>query len=231
MAWKEATPLERDKIRRQIVKAYPIESFISGIDVFQNDNTLVDDKLNVWFVDNGASFDFRARGGRKGWFDKRKNPTDSVNGYFSLAHHPSQTTLRTILSGIKDSDLLEAARSYDFEKLAKSLPKDYQTSNLLAYAKALNYYARLDSNGSSQNNKDEHYDSIKNNTTGRKLKDPEQFKKEMLAWVAKASNDALAKYLNEHDDDDLYKDAIKIVVEEANKRSRRENGGWGGETT
>ena len=67
--------------------------------------------------------------------------------------------------------------------------------------------------------------------TGRKLKNPEQFKKEMLAWVAKASNDALAKYLHEHEDDDLYKDAIKIVVEEANKRSRRENGGWGGETT
>ena len=68
-------------------------------------------------------------------------------------------------------------------------------------------------------------------TTGRKLKDPEQFKKEMLAWVAKASNEALSKYLHEHEDDDLYKDAIKIVVEEANKRSRRENGGWGGETT
>ena len=67
-------------------------------------------------------------------------------------------------------------------------------------------------------------------TTGRKLKDPEQFKKEMLVWVAKASNDALAKYLHEHEDDDLYKDAIKIVIEEANKRSRRENGGWDGET-
>lgn len=68
-------------------------------------------------------------------------------------------------------------------------------------------------------------------SAGRKLKDPEQFKKEMTAWASRASNEALSKYMHEHEDDDLYKDAIRIIVEEANKRSRMENGGYGGETT
>lgn len=141
-AWRKAlktndTAMQK-KIRAEVLHAYPVESFLAGIDVFQNDNALVDSKGNLYLVDNGASFDYRARGGRKGWFENRTDPKDKQTGHMSLLENKSQTLLQSILKGVTESDILAETRKYDFEALAKSLPKEYQTASLLEYAKSLN---------------------------------------------------------------------------------------------
>ena len=130
------------KIRDQVLAAYPFESFVAGIDLFQNDNALVDNDGKLWMVDNGAAFDFRARGGRNGWFNSRTDPDDPNNGLMSLLNHRSQTLLQGILKGVTEQDVLKAAKRYDFEELVKKLPPEYQTQGLKAYAKALNDKAK-----------------------------------------------------------------------------------------
>lgn len=145
VAWHEAKKARdtrmKKKIRDEVLRAYPFESFIAGIDVFQNDNALVDGSGNVYFVDNGASFDYRARGGKKGWFNKRIDPEDKEQGFMSLLQHPAQTVLRDILKDVTREELIEAMRAYDFEKLVTELPAEYQTSELKIYAKKLNEMA------------------------------------------------------------------------------------------
>ena len=141
-AWNEAKKNKDTKamkgIRDQVLDAYPFESFVAGIDLFQNDNALVDADGKLWMVDNGAAFDYRARGGRKGWFNNRTDPKDKQNGLMSLVNHPSQTLLRDILKGVTEQDVLNAAKKYDFEDLVTKLPSEYQTEGLKEYAKNLN---------------------------------------------------------------------------------------------
>ena len=69
--WDSADATLRAKIRAQAVAAYPVQPLIAGIDTFTWDNVKVDAEGNLWFVDNGASFDFRACGKLKGWFWQR----------------------------------------------------------------------------------------------------------------------------------------------------------------
>ena len=69
--WDSADATLRAKIRAQAVAAYPVQALIAGIDTFTWDNVKVDAEGNLWFVDNGASFDFRACGKLKGWFWQR----------------------------------------------------------------------------------------------------------------------------------------------------------------
>ena len=141
-AWKDAVAkkdeAKKKTIRDQVLAAYPFESFVAGIDLFQNDNALVDSDGKLWMVDNGAAFDYRARGGRKGWFDNRVDPADKENGLMSLLNHKSQTLLRGILAGVSEQDVIKAASRYDFEDLVTKLPVVYQTPALKQYAKALN---------------------------------------------------------------------------------------------
>ena len=141
-AWKDAVAkkdeAKKKTIRDQVLAAYPFESFVAGIDLFQNDNALVDSDGKLWMVDNGAAFDYRARGGRKGWFDNRVDPADKENGLMSLLNHKSQTLLRGILAGVSEQDVIKAASRYDFEDLVTKLPIVYQTPALKQYAKALN---------------------------------------------------------------------------------------------
>ena len=137
-AWREAKRKNdkamQKKIRDEVLRAYPLESFLAGIDVFQNDNALVDQGGNVWFVDNGAAFDYRARGGRKGWFDTRTDPKDKAHGHMSLLEHKSQTLLQDILRGVTEREILDATKKYDFSKIVSSLPPEYQTQGLKTYA-------------------------------------------------------------------------------------------------
>ena len=108
--WESADATLRAKIRKQTVAAYPVQALIAGIDTFTWDNVKVDPDGNLWFVDNGASFDFRACGKRKGWFWTRSDVDHPLNGYLSLANHPNQLSLRTIL-GLVNGDELWASAS------------------------------------------------------------------------------------------------------------------------
>jgi hypothetical protein len=132
-AWKQGDETLRTKIREQVVASYPIQAIIAGIDTYKYDNIRVDRDGNLWFVDNGASFDFRARGLKKGWFFYRDNALDPKSGYMSLACHRDQGLLRRILGGVDEAKLWEAAARCDVEKLIRCLPRDLATRELTEY--------------------------------------------------------------------------------------------------
>ena len=116
-AWHAADAVLRERIRQQVVRTYPIQALIAGIDTFTYDNVLVDEDGTLLFVDNGASFDFRACGKRKQWFWPREDPDDPLTGYLSLRNHPDQHVLREILGDTPDSDLWRGMASYDLRSL------------------------------------------------------------------------------------------------------------------
>ncbi len=127
-------------LKDQVVESYPIQSFIGGTDTFQNDNVLVDHEGRLWFVDNGASFDFRAQGARKhpSWFD-RKDPEDPHYGYLSLLKHHSQRLLQALLPESLAAGII---RRFDFVSLAHNLPEELKKPSVEAYAQALNAWRR-----------------------------------------------------------------------------------------
>lgn len=159
-AWFQANESQKQKIRDQAVKAYPVMSFLELVDSAKNDNILVDKDWNLWFVDNGACFDYRAQGGKKllnkdgdrmssskdktakPWYYERQDPTDEVTGYLGLAYAPDQRLLQEILSEASDRDLVEAAKQYRFADLVKTLPKEMQKPGLVDYAKKLDETVR-----------------------------------------------------------------------------------------
>lgn len=135
--WESADATLRAKIRAQAVAAYPVQALIAGIDTFTWDNVKVDPDGNLWFVDNGASFDFRACGKLKGWFWQRHDVADPRSGYLSLAKHPNQYDLRSILGKVDDAELWAAAKNCRFAQLVAQLPDSHRKAELTAYATAL----------------------------------------------------------------------------------------------
>ena len=136
-AWGDGDAPLREKIRAQAIAAYPVQALIAGIDTFTWDNVKVDPDGNLWFVDNGASFDFRACGKRKGWFWTRNDMDHPLNGYLSLANHPDQLCLRTILGLVNGDELWAAAKECRFLLLVAQLPEAYLKPELVDYARAL----------------------------------------------------------------------------------------------
>ena len=143
-AWDYGSAALRAKILEQTIAAYPVISWIGGIDTFTYDNVLVDVDGTLLYVDNGASFDFRARGKRKGWFWKRMDVKDRAIGYLSLANHHDQVTLREILDAgsVTGLRLWRKAKKYDFGSLVEQLPADYRRHSFLVYSKMLMEIAR-----------------------------------------------------------------------------------------
>lgn len=150
-AWLSADESIRRLLLDQIVATFPIQSFIGGIDTYQHpelDNVMVDSENRLWFIDNGASFDYRARGPRKYWFWDRADLMGR-HGYYSLRYDKrvdvstyDQSELRALLEGVSDESLRLAARKYDFPALVKTLPEDYQRPVLIDYAKKLQIWAK-----------------------------------------------------------------------------------------
>lgn len=141
-SWDMGTKQQREKIRQQVLDSYPVMSFLANIDVFKNDNALVDKDSNVWFIDNGACFDYRAQGGSKGWFYERKDPTDLETGYLGLLYNKDQRLLQEILSTVSDREIVEAAKKYNFTEMVETLPDDIKKPELVEYAKKLDAAVR-----------------------------------------------------------------------------------------
>ena len=135
--WDGADAALRAKIRAQTVAAYPVQALIAGIDTFTWDNVKVDPDGNLWFVDNGASFDFRACGKRKGWFWDRRDVNNPRSGYLSLAKHPDQYDLRSILGKVNDTELWSAAKGCRCMQLVARLPDTHRKREFMDYAAAL----------------------------------------------------------------------------------------------
>ncbi len=135
--WECADDALRLKIRQQVVAAYPIQALVAGIDTFTFDNVRVDAEGELWFVDNGASFDFRACGKRKGWFWSRQDIHDEETGYLSLAYHPHQECLQEILGHVDADELRHAAAGVRFTDLVRTLPLSHRPPALETYAAKL----------------------------------------------------------------------------------------------
>ena len=136
-AWGRRDAALCAKIRAQALAAYPVQALIAGIDTFTWDNVKVDADGGLWFVDNGASFDFRACGKKKGWFWDRTDVDDPKTGYLSLARHPHQDDLQEILGTVSDNELWQAAAHIRFKDLVRLLPDSHRKHSLKEYAKAL----------------------------------------------------------------------------------------------
>ena len=136
-AWGRRDAALCAKIRAQALAAYPVQALIVGIDTFTWDNVKVDADGGLWFVDNGASFDFRACGKKKGWFWDRADVDDPKTGYLSLARHPHQDDLQEILGTVSDNELWQAAAHIRFKDLVRLLPDSHRKHSLKEYAKAL----------------------------------------------------------------------------------------------
>ena len=135
--WESADTTLRAKIRAQAVAAYPVQALIAGIDTFTYDKMKVAPEGNHWFVDTGASFDFRACGKLKGWFWQRHDVADPKSGYLSLAKHPNQYDLRSILGKVGDAELWAAAKECRFAQLVAQLPDSHRSAELMDYATVL----------------------------------------------------------------------------------------------
>ena len=92
------------KVKQQLLAAYPVLAVMANTDAFHNDNVLVDARGNVWYVDNGSSFCYRATGSLKlpktGFsynYFKRTDPKAAAKdgGIMSLYEYSDQ--LKTIL--------------------------------------------------------------------------------------------------------------------------------------
>lgn len=145
-AWENADERMREKIRGQVIASYPVQAIIAGIDTYKYDNIRVDRDGELWFVDNGASFDFRARGLKKGWFWSRTNPDDPKSGFLSLARHRDQGLLRRILGGVDEASMWRAAASVDTMLIKKEFPKGMLTRQIIMYINAIEKRAKNEVN-------------------------------------------------------------------------------------
>ena len=127
--WFYGTKEEKKAIQKQVIEAYPLQHILAGLDTFQNDNVLVTNDCKLWFVDNGASLGWRARGGKNLWYWERKDPKDSQVGFLSLKNNQSQALLKSILSGVKDDEIKEKMSKFDSEKFMDNIPKEEHTRN------------------------------------------------------------------------------------------------------
>lgn len=142
VAWNHGGAALRAVIRKQVLDAYPVIAWIAGIDTFTCDNVRVGTDGRLIFVDNGCSFDYRARGMQKGWFWKRYSPEQPGFGYLSLYEHPDKAVLRNLLGNVTCGDLWAAAAKYNFTALFDLLPKQYQRECLRNYSKQLDEMSR-----------------------------------------------------------------------------------------
>lgn len=143
-AMDDANTAQKKHLADQVLSTYPVVALIDGTDTYKHpilDNVLVDKDYNLWFIDNGASFDFRARGKEKGWFWTRSDIHDSAHGLMSV-WNDADYPFAKLVSGITQEDIRKAAAKYDFASLVKSLPEDYQRKSLLDYAAALDSWAK-----------------------------------------------------------------------------------------
>ena len=149
LVYDQADSTLRTRLVRQLIVAYPVLSLIAAVDTFKHyqlDNLMVDASGRVWFIDNGATFGYRAKGQliASEHFTERTDPR-GPNGFFWLRDHDDAShyyckrdRLAEIFSreGVTDADLEQAASRYHFADLVRTLPVEYQTPNLMNYAAA-----------------------------------------------------------------------------------------------
>ena len=133
------------EVKKQIVDAYPIVALMANLDAFHNDNVLVDRKGKVWFVDNAASFEFRAMGQKKekttgfsyDWKNRKRCYDKPENGGMMGIYEYSDQ-LQKLLGRFTRTDVLRSIwRGQDLNALVKSMPEEYRNASLVEYADSM----------------------------------------------------------------------------------------------
>ena len=133
------------EVKRQIVDAYPMVALMANLDAFHNDNVLVDRKGKVWFVDNAASFAFRAKGLKKekasgfsyDW-DSRTACYDKPENGGMMGVYEYSKQLQKLLGRFTRTDVLRSIwRGPDLRELVKNVPDEYQSKSLVLYADSM----------------------------------------------------------------------------------------------
>lgn len=138
-----ATTRFRETIVAEVLKSYPLDSFLLNYDAYANDNALIDRNGRLWHIDNGSSLNFRATGGIMPWIQNRTDPNDPHNGAFSIYNGEcawKAPYLAKALADINERRLETCWRRFGktFEGLvARHIPKVARPPHLLSYAKAL----------------------------------------------------------------------------------------------
>ena len=136
------------KVKQQLLAAYPVLAVMANTDAFHNDNVLVDARGNVWYVDNGSSFCYRATGSLKlpktGFsynYFKRTDPKAEAKdgGIMSLYEYSDQ--LKTILGRLTVEDVLHAAYAIDFGELAETVDEEFNCDAFKEYCRNLDQWA------------------------------------------------------------------------------------------
>ena len=138
----KASAVQMDKVFRQTVAVYPLLHLLDALDSFDGggwDNILVDAQDRLWFVDNGCSFNYRARGLPKEWdVFARRDPKERAHGFLSLREYPRLFLLRRILGGVPDRVLWRSALRFDVGRFADSIPTSgYHRKALVEYAHSM----------------------------------------------------------------------------------------------
>jgi len=151
---ENTTPLNQvqmtPKIQEQLREAYPLLDVMYSTDAFRSDNIRVDQNGKVWFVDNGASFEYKGKGDKReksnpNWqgfeFAKRDDAygKPDADGYDTSygALYGSSRKARQYLGKMSRTEMLQKAAKYDMEALVGKLPKEQQSETLKKFAKSL----------------------------------------------------------------------------------------------
>ena len=127
----KATNDEKERVRKELLKGYPIDVLLGNWDVVgaDMDNILVDKEGHAWRIDNGSTFNFRAQGAKKdaaSWEnrmfpDEWKTLRESANN-------------KDVFGGYTTHDIWKAASNVDFDKLVASLPPEQKTPSIIKCA-------------------------------------------------------------------------------------------------
>ena len=133
------------EVKKQVVDAYPVVALMANLDAFHNDNVLIDRKGKLWFVDNAASFAFRALGEKKcretgfsyDW-ESRGNCLDTPENGGVMGVYEYSKQLQKLLGRFTLTDVLRAIRrGTDLNLLVASMPDDYRDEALKGYASGM----------------------------------------------------------------------------------------------
>lgn len=142
-ALTKATPNRRETIAREVLKSFPLDSFLNNYDAYQNDNCLVDADGRLWHVDNGSSLKFRATGGPMPWTQNRINPSAADVGMYCIYSGACAWKSPQLGKALMDINEHRIERSWKtfpktFSNLVrKSIPKVARPPFLMRYAEAL----------------------------------------------------------------------------------------------
>lgn len=147
---KSATKEELKHIGEEVLRSFPLDSFLNNYDAYNNDNSIVDGEGRLWHVDNGSSLRFRATGGVMPWTIAvgRTNPLDVRNGVYCMYNGDCRCKsphLVAALSNVAKEDIEGCWGRFGFKfanLVRRFIPKGFRPPHIVQYAQELDRLIR-----------------------------------------------------------------------------------------